>query len=66
VFAADPTSVGMLSVFSWATIPSESSDTTTRSGEYLAIASAFGLYPDRSVFGALAGKLEYSSAATTC
>ena len=32
-----------------------SKDTTTRSGLYAAIASAFGVYPESFVFGALAG-----------
>src|SRR3712207_2317458 len=42
-----------------------SSLSTTRSGEYAAIASAFGVKADRSVTGASAGKSEVLSTAST-
>src|SRR6187200_3355341 len=38
---------------------------TTRSGRYPAIASTFGVKPERAVFGALLGKSDWSSTATT-
>ena len=39
---------------------------TTRSGRYAAIASTFGVKPESAVFGALFGKSDWSSTATTC
>ena len=39
---------------------------TTRSGRYPAIASTFGVKPESAVFGALFGKSDWSSTATTC
>ena len=54
-FAADTRKTGIFSLVSWSTILSMSSVSTTRSGFLAATASAFGLNPDRSVFGASAG-----------
>jgi hypothetical protein len=46
-------------------MPLRSSLSTTRSGAYSAIASAFGVNADRSVVGASSGWLEVSSTAST-